>query len=72
MSELRKILLVFAGDGAAAPADGLDPRRLAEVLRKRGGQVEELSLAGDQGVLLDHLQGGALPVVFDGNRGLSR
>lgn len=72
MSGQKKILMVFAGDRDGSPADGLDPRRLAEVLRARGGEVEELDLAGDPGVLLGHLQDGALPLVFDSGRAGSR
>lgn len=61
--------MVFAGDRSAGPADGLDPLRLAEVLRQRGGEVEELDLAANPGHLLDCLQAGMLPLVFDSDRG---
>lgn len=68
MSGPKKILMLVVGDGASDPGDGLDARRLAEVLRARGGEVEERVLGGDPGALLDLLQEGVLPLVFDGGR----
>ena len=68
MSGKKKILMLMAGEGASDPGDGLDAHRLAEVLRARGGEVEELDLGADAAAVLDRLQEGALPLVFDGSR----
>lgn len=64
----KKILLLTIGDGGADPGDGLEAGRLAEALRAKGAVVEESMLGGDPGQLLDRLQNGVVPVVFDGGR----
>ncbi len=69
MSVQKKIVMLYAGDGTEHPDDGLDLQRLVEVLRARGGMVEEQVLGSTPNALLDQLQAGALPIVFrDGLR----
>ncbi|MCA1804684.1 MAG: hypothetical protein LC646_04940 [Xanthomonadaceae bacterium] len=68
MSGKKKILMLFVGDGARDSGDGLDVGRLAEVLRARGGEVEEQVLGADPTAVLDCLQDGVLPLVFDRDR----
>ena len=64
----RKILLLMAGEADADPGDGLEAGRLAQALRARGADVEEIVMGEDADGLLDRLQAGMVPVVFDGGR----
>lgn len=64
MNAMRKLLLVYAGGHAADAGDPLDLSRLRDALRARGAQIEEVALGDDPNALLEHIEAGAVPVVF--------
>lgn len=68
MSETRKVLLVYSDERPVNGGAAVDLERLRDALRVRGAEVEEFALGSDPAALLDFLEGGAVPVVFRGDR----
>lgn len=63
MGAKKKLVLVHVGNHAAAD-DSLELQRLCDALRARGAVIEECALDADPDALLDHIEAGAVPVVF--------
>lgn len=67
MSKARTVILLCAVERPVKAGAVLDLSRLGDALRSRGAKVVELGVDGAPEVLLDHLEAGAVAVLFRGD-----
>lgn len=68
MSARKRLLLIYTAQEPGPQSLAMYWDQLAQALRARGAEVEELELERDPNALLDRLEAGAVPVVLKGRR----